>query len=209
VPARYRDRMTGARVVATEHRGRVGQTGCLGLLALVISVVGCSSARATARIPARARPLRVELATGCPQSVKGFDGPANPNISHLADRIVPRAATGGVVCRYNAVEGNDVPTVTPGALAGTASLSPQQADLLANDANAIPQGHGISNCPAGYGRFTIIAFEQASGPVVDVWLDDTGCGTVTNGRKWRGGINPQFGKLVSDLQARIPTGRIP
>jgi len=133
----------------------------------------------------RSPKLRVDVADGCPPSVRGdqdvvstFPGPP----------LVPPNPTGGLICRYRGLP-------SPGALGRHTRLDAVQARLLAQvvrklDLKPPPE---LVSCPMDNRSFAVIGFSYRGRSDVGLWYWTSGCQSVDNGRIGAAEIaNPSF-----------------
>lgn len=126
--------------------------------------------------------LRVTLASGCPSSDRGADDVANP-APPLNQSLLPAGQpSAGLRCRYAGMSGR------PFALLQQQRLDATAAQAVAAEEKAIPLGHtdGVTSCPMDDGSATILALAYPD-ETVDLWLNTTGCGGVSNGYILAGG----------------------
>lgn len=144
--------------------------------------------------------LRLTVAGGCPATDRKITGVRNSATAgstagsavasaagsaagtgeaSLRHRLVPAGApTGGLVCRYNGLNGR------AWHLRGSRRLTPGQARHLARVVARTPLSHvdgGASSCPADDGSARFTALEYPGRPDVDLMVSLGGCGGISNG----------------------------
>jgi hypothetical protein len=138
--------------------------------------------------------MRLTVAGGCPATDRKVTGVRNSAAAGSATissavssggeaslwhRLVPAGApTGGLVCRYNGMNGR------AWHLRSSRRLTAGQARHLARVVAGTPLSHvdgGASSCPAddGSARFTALAYPGR--PDVDLMVSPGGCGGISNG----------------------------
>ena len=166
-------------------------------LAIVASIstvaaaqVGSPAASAAAGVwnVSRSPKLRVEVATGCPESVGASQDVVN---TFPGPPLVPAGPKAGLICRYGPS------TAKPGTprLERQTRLDPAQAGLLATAVRrlSLAPPTGVTHCPADFGLVAVIGFSFPGRADVGLWYHASGCQTLDNGRigSFEGG-NPSF-----------------
>lgn len=123
--------------------------------------------------------MRVTVAGSCPASDAGFAGVTNRGVGDhdLARRLLPGAApTAGLECRYGRRGGF--------RLSSTTHLNAAQAGQVAAPLERLPLSHvdgGVTSCPADNGSVEVVTLSYPHRPDVDLWINLSGCGGVSNG----------------------------
>jgi hypothetical protein len=133
------------------------------------------------------RRMRVTVAGSCPASDAGFAGVTNPSVtSHsvtnhgadLARRLLPGGApTAGLECRYAGIGGGH-------RLRNATRLNAAAAQQVAAPLAQLPLSHvdgGVTSCPADDGSAEVVALSYPHLADVDLWINLSGCGGVSNG----------------------------
>jgi len=124
----------------------------------------------------RAPKLGVEVAAGCPKSVRGYQDVVN---TYPGPPLAPAGAISGLICRYR-------PTLAAngGGLARQTRLGEAQANELLGAVRGLDLAapKGVMACPADFGATVLIGFSYANRPDVGLWYDASGCQSVDNGR---------------------------
>ncbi len=120
----------------------------------------------------------VSVAAGCPQSDIGKVGVRNTD-GDLATMVLPVAVpSGGLICDYAGYNG------TPFGLTSSTPLDQTAATQLASAATKSPLSHldydGVQ-CAAGDNSTSVLVFTYPGHADVDLWYDDNGCSTLSNG----------------------------
>jgi hypothetical protein len=122
--------------------------------------------------------LSVSAASGCPPSdrgIVGVTGPAPPPNSSL---LPPGAPTAGLVCEYSGLNGDAFGLRRKTVLDATA------ADAFSARVRQLPLGHvdgRASFCPMDDRSATLVALVYPGDQNIDLWMETTGCATVSNG----------------------------
>ena len=128
--------------------------------------------------PSLARPMRLTVAGGCPDSDAGFGDVANSGPG-LTGRLLPGTApAAGLECRYYGLNGH------AWRLRSATPLNAAAAARVASSMARIPLSHPdgeVLNCPLDDGSAEVIALSYAGRPDVDLWISLSGCGGVSNG----------------------------
>jgi hypothetical protein len=172
----------------THRRVAVSAAGMTGVVvALTLGIAGCSGG--PWRLSSEPK-LRVDVATGCPTSLSGYQDVVN---TYTGSKLVPGDPTGGLICRYYPTGG--APSPTRGQLARQTRLDSAEANELATAIRGLDlrPPTGTHNCPNSVGSMVIIGLSYASGPDVGLAYKASGCKTLDNGRlgSFEGG-NPSF-----------------
>lgn len=112
---------------------------------------------------------------GCPGSDRGA---SNIRPGPTTSLLPPGLPTAGLACSYNGLNGAAF------TLRSHVRLNATRAERLAREAKAIGLAHangGSGSCPMDDGTATVIAFEYRGGANATLWLNDTGCRSVSNG----------------------------
>ncbi len=126
--------------------------------------------------------VRITIAHGCPRKITGFDGVFNPKARDLRSILVPAGASGGLICRYSPVLGEQAPNVLHGVLYRSVFISGAAAQRLASELDQLAAAAtGKRHCPIDIARYDIAVFGFAHRADVDIWYGSTGCIAVTNG----------------------------
>ena len=130
------------------------------------------------RDTAQGQRLRVDVASGCPKSDRGFFGVRNERPG-LTDALVPPGVpTQGLACVYAGINGTTFALLRSTPLTGSAAAS--LASVLAG--NSLRHlDNVVTHCPMGDGSATVIALTYAGGPDVDIWYARNGCQYLANG----------------------------
>jgi hypothetical protein len=141
--------------------------------------------------------MRLTVPSGCPASDADMVGVESPR-TDLADRMVPAAdPTGGLVCRYNGLNG------TRFALGGSTRLDRVAATRVAQALARLRLSHMagtlIRPCPMDDGSVIVLALSYAGQPDVAVWFRSRGCQWVSNGA-----ITAEAGDLGETVDAVSP-----
>jgi hypothetical protein len=128
--------------------------------------------------------LRVLVAGQCPASDRGVVGVTNPGAG-LGQSLLPAGRPrAGLECYYLGLNGR------PFGLRGQVRLDAAQAGRVAAAMGRIPLSHqvgGVVSCPMDDESAELIALSYAGRPDVDLWVDTSGCGGVSNGHISAGG----------------------
>ena len=122
--------------------------------------------------------VRVAVASGCPAGDRGVVGVTNTLRSLERSLVPPGSPTAGLVCEYDGLNGQ------PFALKRTTALDRTAAGALSVKARRLPLGHvdgAVTNCPMDDASITLVALLYPGGANVDLWIETTGCTTVSNG----------------------------
>jgi hypothetical protein len=137
--------------------------------------------------------IHVSVAQGCPASVVGVVGVANPGAALTASLLPAGSPTAALVCRFNGSDGpsGSLPAPQWKKLAHRARLSTTGATELARVVAAAPISRTIvpgdgafapaANCPMDDGAVALVAFSYPGRPDVDLWAQLAGCAVVGNG----------------------------
>lgn len=125
----------------------------------------------------RAPKLAVDVAAGCPKSVRGYRDVVN---TFPGPPLVPAGPVSGMICRY-------WPSYSPrraDALARQRHLGTADARKLARAVRELDLSAptGALACPADFGTVALIGFSYPNRPDVGLWYDASGCQSVDNGR---------------------------
>jgi hypothetical protein len=135
--------------------------------------------------------LRIEAGQPCPASGRGVVGVRNPGID-LSRQLAPAAtATGGLLCSYSGYNSNQRMLLT------SRTLTAAEAGRLGRLAHQVELSHsdGLHSCPAGDGTAQALVLDYPGRPAVDLWLQHTGCSSVSNGQVV-GGDGPNEAALL-------------
>ena len=146
-----------------------------GAAVLVAATAGVPVHRPAETARHRALPPgpRVTLAGGCPYRL-GTVADLRNSGGGLADRFVPRAPSGGLICRYGSGAGARYRSVRLGRDA--ARRVADRLDRIPPGVTAAPHG-----CPMDTGTATVLVFGYPHRTDVDVWYHDSGCAWIDNG----------------------------
>ena len=167
--------------------------------------------------------LRVDVATGCPQSDRGFVGVRNDRAdlaADLAGALVPALVPAGapaqaLVCVYSGSNGDEFGLLRSVPLTGARAES-LAAALASNSLRHL--GDGVSSCGMDDGSVTVFALSYASGQDIDIWYSRNGCqylangvisaapdgkflGQVTTLTQWLSRSNPKPASATADIDA--------
>lgn len=154
------------------HRGWLVSGG----LVVVLSLSSFLTYNSHWWIGSASSPVRLTVSGGCPSSLADHNGVSNGGFG-LWFEMVPRNPAGALVCSY-------VPPLSP-PLVYRKLLTGPEAQVLASAANASSTDRHLFtglHCAFGGGNITVIAFSYHGRPDVDLWYDEAGCPTLTNGR---------------------------
>lgn len=127
--------------------------------------------------------MRLTVAGGCPAADRNVADVSNTaaggGAGDLRHRLVPAGApTGGLVCRYNGLNGRRW------RLRSATRLTGEQARRRARSLARMPLGHvdgGAMSCPADDEPASFIALAYPGRPDVDLMVSPGGCGGTSNG----------------------------
>lgn len=130
-----------------------------------------------------AHPVRVTLASGCPQSDKGVTNVTNP--VKLTHRLLPAGRpTAGLSCRYDGLNGHPFQLVAKDRLNARAA---QKAAKAISEMRLSHTDGGVMFCPFSDGSAEIQVFAYPGHPDADLWTLVNGCGSTSNGSIQIGG----------------------
>jgi hypothetical protein len=133
----------------------------------------------------RSPKLRVDVATGCPRSLRTDQDVVN---TFPGPPLVPPNPTGGLICRYHGLP-------SAGALGRQTRLNAAEAKPLAQvvrklDLKPPPE---LVSCPMDSRSFAVVGFSYHGRPDVGLWYWTSGCQSLDNGRIGAAEIaNPSF-----------------
>jgi hypothetical protein len=132
--------------------------------------------------------MRVTVTGSCPARDAGFAGVTNPSVgdhgvanhgADLAGRLLPGGPpTAGLECRYSGIGGGY-------RLRKASRLNAAAAQQVAAPLARLPLSHvdgGVTSCPEDDGSAEVVALSYPNRADVDLWIDLSGCGGVSNGR---------------------------
>jgi hypothetical protein len=143
--------------------------------------------------------MRLTVAGSCPGSDRSTVGVDNRG-PDLSQRLLPTAQpTAALICEYGGM------TTSPSfELGRSVRLGERGARQLAHRVAQLPLTHidgGVYTCPADDGRVDAVAFGYPGRPDVDLWINVTGCRSLSNGTiRVVGGVD--LSRWIAPLTAR-------
>jgi hypothetical protein len=179
----------------------------VGVVGVIVTVVG------THRSPkpvARAHPIHVAIASGCPASIQGIDGVENKPKRELSKKLVPPGYSRLLVCRYSELADSPDRRAGEGVLTKSVNLTVQESARIVRRLDAIPSApamkHGCLHSTET--RNDLLVFAYPGGTDLDLWFARAGCTTIDNGYVVRERITPliiaAFDALEHDLDRAAP-----
>jgi hypothetical protein len=193
------------RVTNMKRQRTVKLLSMLGVLAAVMT----SCAKGQWVITPGHPQVRVLVSSGCPTAL---DDAQDIVSTYAGDELVPPNPIGGLICRYwSTIPQSDGPRA-PGSLYSAVVLSHAVAVHLATVIEAISTAtpQGTVSCPADLASASIIAFAYSGRADVDLWLSDSGCQTLDNGRIGAFEVgNPSFYNAFLTLMSELAPQQTP
>jgi hypothetical protein len=148
------------------------------LVATVLTLTGCAS---NGHYEAGHPELFVAPSAPCPRNLGAAQDVRNVAAGLRSGLVPPGRPRAALVCVYRSSVFSNAGASTLGR---TVRLRPRDALRLTRDLPlvSLKPPHGKFNCGAGpSGSVTVIAFDYAHRPVVDLWFSTIGCQTLDNG----------------------------
>ena len=152
-------------------------------------------------------PVRVTLASGCPQNILGYSGVRNTRNRQLRRFLVPGSPVSGLVCHYFPGGGAENAPYIHGALYRAVAFDRSSAGRLANELRALkvnPKLRGPLFGCNNIARYDVLVFHYSAGSDVDLWLSSTGCPIINNGVMTPGIGAEGFATFEGDLDSLAP-----
>lgn len=188
----------------------------LAVAAGLYALVAPAAAAAPVWHVSRAPKLRVDVAAGCPETVRGYRDVVN---TFAGPPLVPAGPTSGLICRYGpavAVAGTTAATAGGNKLVRATHLDRAQATELATVVRKLDLAPptGMVSCPAGFGTVVVIGLAYPHRPTAGLWYEASGCESVDNGRIGAFEVaNPSFYdsflSVVDRLSPPVPALSLP